>query len=416
MFQKYRHIVEHIDVEQGALPRAAEWIAQKGFVNALVVSDRNTDKAAGEALRAMLDAQNVAWRSLVYPEQRLTADEYAIGRLAAAYHPEHDLLVSVGSGTLGDLCKFVAFRVGRPTVCVGTAPSMDGFASAGAAMLLDGMKFTPHTRAPMAIFCDPDILKDAPLQMLAAGLGDMLGKYNALADWKLANLLVGERYDQDIASMMEHALKRCAAAAPGVRNREPQAMKSLVEGLILSGIAMTLFGDSHPASGTEHHLAHYWEMRQIALGMPHSLHGAEVGVATICALELWQMLPDVPLQPEPEDRAATLARVRKAYGRAAEAICAKPNPNVPWEKITQNWPHIRKLADGLPSSESIRAILQDFEAPESPEALHVDRDMLADSVVLARERKKVYTLLQLLGDLGLLKPMAERLNASFFRG
>lgn len=412
MWEKFAHIIETIDTEPGALVRAARWVRDKGYKSPLVVMDKNTRAVAGGTLLSALSGLDA--REYIFPDELLSADEFAVGRLTAAYSPERDLIVAVGSGTIGDLCKFVAARIDRPVAVVGTAPSMDGYASGGSAMTLQKLKVTPQTKLPRAIFCDPDILKDAPMNMIAAGLGDILGKITSMADWKLAHMLNGERYDEGVASLIETALQKCLDGAPLVKSRSPEAIQGITEALIMSGIAMSLYGDSRPASGTEHHMSHYWELRYLMEGKPPILHGTKVGVAAVCALTMWQWLPDIPSPPAKSGRAAILLRVREMYGASAEDIIKTENPDPPFERILENWPNILELARSLPRAREIAAVLESLGAPSSPSGIGLDAVTLKDGVVLSRERKKTYTLLQLLGGLGLLEGFADRLAGEFF--
>ena len=63
---------------------------------------------------------------------------------------------------------------------------MDGYASAGTPFLFNGSKATVQCTTPKYIIGDLDILKDAPFEMMLAGIGDMFGKYIGILDWELA--------------------------------------------------------------------------------------------------------------------------------------------------------------------------------------------------------------------------------------
>jgi glycerol-1-phosphate dehydrogenase [NAD(P)+] len=292
---------------------------------------------------------------------------------------------------------------------------MDGYAADGAAMTLRGMKITPYTHTPLAIFCDVDVMKNAPMPMLAAGLGDIIGKLSSLADWRLSHLLTGEPMPGEIKALIEDAVKKCSQSVGALARREPEAVADMAEGLILSGIAMSLYGDSRPASGTEHHLSHYWEMRFLAEGRPPVAHGLKVGVGTLCALRAWKSLPETPLPPKAENRAEIERLVAEKYGETAQGILKTQNPNVPFAEIERRWGEIREIADSLPAPEEVEALLDALGAPLTPREAGVCGDLLKESVLLARERKKMYTLLQLLGDLGLLERTGEALERYYAR-
>ena len=143
---------------------------------------------------------------------------------------------------------------------------MDGFVSIGAALMLHHVKTTLDAHGPVAVVGDTDILSAAPMHLIAAGLGDTLGKYTCLLDWKLANLINGEYYCKEVVGMVETALKTVRAQSAKVQSRDPEAVKAVTEALVLTGIAMSFVGNSRPASGCEHHLAHYWEMKALMEG------------------------------------------------------------------------------------------------------------------------------------------------------
>ena len=113
-----------------------------------------------------------------------------------------DFIVGVGSGVINDICKYVSFNHSMQYMIVGTAPSMDGYASSGAAMIMGGMKITYTTHAPAYIVADVDVIKNAPLDMIRSGYGDIIGKYSSLNDWKLAALINHEHFCPDIYKLV----------------------------------------------------------------------------------------------------------------------------------------------------------------------------------------------------------------------
>ena len=238
----------------------------------------------------LLDQAGLAYHKRVFQtETPLVPNEYALGSVLAAMTSQDDMLLAVGSGTLNDVTKYVSARTGIPYVIAATAPSMDGYASTVAPTILDGFKTTLPAVYPAAIVADVDILKDAPMPMLTAGFGDIIGKFTSLADWRLSHQLNGEYYCPEVAGVIEAAVETCAANAQALAQREPQAIQAVTEALILSGLAMGMVGVSRPASGAEHQMAHYWEMDALHRGEEHPLHGNAVGVGTVLAASLYEM-------------------------------------------------------------------------------------------------------------------------------
>ena len=430
MWEKYKDIIPHIVVDAGVIHSVADWVLSCGYSKILVVSDPNTRRVAGETVIDSLKAAGLSVVECNFTDDEPIPDERAVGTVTAAFTQEIDLILGVGSGTINDICTFVGERVGCPSAIVGTAPSMDGYASLGSAMLLDGIKVTTPSQCPVAIFCDINILTEAPLFLTAAGLGDMLGKFTAHADWQLSHILTGEPIPEDILLIVKDALDKIVAGAPHLADRDPDVIKSVTEGLILTGIAMSLYGDSRPASGTEHHLAHFWEMRMIAEGIKPALHGEKVGVATVVGLIVWKELADLLKECKLSDcsqddlaqsfeapnRSAARnyeSDIRRLYGRSAEAILQTENPNLPLDLIKANMQAILDIAESLPSPEDIASMLAAVDAPTQPADICLSAETLLDSIIYARDRKKTYTVLQLLGDLCCLEDFAGRVERYF---
>ena len=136
------------------------------------------------------------------------------------------------------------------------------------------------------------------MPMILAGVGDILGKYTSLCDWQLGRIINGEYYCEAIVGFVRGLIKKCIKSTAGIKNREDEAIQNIIEGLVLSGIAMGYAGNSRPASGSEHHIAHFWEMMFLLKGKEATLHGERVGVAEIAVLKLYEMLLDKKLDFE----------------------------------------------------------------------------------------------------------------------
>ncbi len=282
--------IQAIRVGSGVMQELPGILRDLGASHIFLVTDNYTYEAAGRQVEQLLDQAGLAYHKRVFQtETPLVPNEYALGSVLAAMTSQDDMLLAVGSGTLNDVTKYVSARTGIPYVIAATAPSMDGYASTVAPTILDGFKTTLPAVYPAAIVADVDILKDAPMPMLTAGFGDIIGKFTSLADWRLSHQLNGEYYCPEVAGVIEAAVETCAANAQALAQREPQAIQAVTEALILSGLAMGMVGVSRPASGAEHQMAHYWEMDALRRGEEHPLHGNAVGVGTVLAASLYEM-------------------------------------------------------------------------------------------------------------------------------
>ena len=282
--------IQAIRVGSGVMQELPGILRDLGASHIFLVTDNYTYEAAGRQVEQLLDQAGLAYHKRVFQtETPLVPNEYALGSVLAAMTSQDDMLLAVGSGTLNDVTKYVSARTGIPYVIAATAPSMDGYASTVAPTILDGFKTTLPAVYPAAIVADVDILKDAPMPMLTAGFGDIIGKFTSLADWRLSHQLNGEYYCPEVAGVIEAAMETCAANAKALAQRGPQAIQAVTEALILSGLAMGMVGVSRPASGAEHQMAHYWEMDALRRGEEHPLHGNAVGVGTVLAASLYEM-------------------------------------------------------------------------------------------------------------------------------
>ena len=221
----------------------------------------------------------------------LHADEHGVDLLMEKLPEDTEILIAVGSGTVHDIVRYCAYQKGLMFISCPTAASVDGFCSSVAAMTWHGCKKTLTAVAPMMVIADIDIIKNAPIRLARSGFGDMIGKYVALTDWKIASHLTGEFYCNRIADMTADATRQVLESANGIAAGDGAAYTKLMYGLLLSGLAMQMMGNSRPASGAEHHISHLIEMHPKSLGV-HSdaLHGEKVGVGTLLAIREYRAI------------------------------------------------------------------------------------------------------------------------------
>lgn len=362
--------IQAIRVGSGVIQELPGILRDLGASHIFLVADNYTYEAAGRQVEQLLDQAGLPYHKRVFQtETPLVPNEYALGSVLAAMTSQDDMLLAVGSGTLNDVTKYVSARTGIPYVIAATAPSMDGYASTVAPTILDGFKTTLPAVYPAAIVADVDILKDAPMPMLTAGFGDIIGKFTSLADWRLSHQLNGEYYCPEVAGVIEAAVETCAANAQALAQREPQAIQAVTEALILSGLAMGMVGVSRPASGAEHQMAHYWEMDALRRGEVHPLHGNAVGVGTVLAASLYEMAAEYLPQ-----------------GFAA------------------------------PDKGQILACLQAAGSCADPKELGIRRELCLESLLHAMELRDRFTVQKLLEQKGKLSLCAQELVARYYGG
>ncbi|MEE1327452.1 MAG: iron-containing alcohol dehydrogenase, partial [Oscillospiraceae bacterium] len=228
--------IDEVVVGSGVIRRIPDFVSKYHCVRPFILADVNTFAAAGDQVCAVLDEASIPYSRYIFPQNTLEPDEHAVGAAAMHFDPKCDLIIGVGSGVINDIGKILSNISGRKYIIVGTAPSMDGYASATSSMSMDGLKTSLNSRCADVIIGDTDILKNAPEHLLKAGLGDMLAKYVSIAEWRIAHIITGEYYCEDVADMMRSALKKIMANAHGIRQRDPDAIGNVVEGLVLAGM------------------------------------------------------------------------------------------------------------------------------------------------------------------------------------
>ncbi|MCR6112310.1 sn-glycerol-1-phosphate dehydrogenase [Bacillus sp. A301a_S52] len=284
----YPLTMEEVVIDQNAMTHLYHFLRRKEYSHALIVCDDQTKQMVDMITREGHMPCRYT-KSLLSPDSQgdVLADEKAIVRALIDIPKDADVMIAVGSGTIHDITRFVSYKVGLPFISFPTAPSVDGFNSMGAPIVVNKKKITFQTHAPIALFADLTILCDAPQEMVAAGFGDMLGKYTSLVDWEFGHAIANEPFCPAVARMTREALNTCVANSELIKAKDKEGIRVLMTALIQSGMAMAMFGRSHPASGAEHHLSHFWEMTFIKEERKQLLHGAKVGVAASVIADLY---------------------------------------------------------------------------------------------------------------------------------
>lgn len=420
--------INKVIIENGAINKVPSIVKELGCKKILLVADSNTYEVAGKQVSALLKENSIVYKSFVYKVTRdLVPDEEAVGKLLLQVEKTTDLIITVGSGTLNDLVKFVSCRTSIPSIVVATAPSMDGYASDSSALIIDNLKTSVASSYPKVIIGDTAILKAAPMRMILAGLGDMIGKYSALSDWQLSRLINGEYYCDVTARISSDAIKKCVDNIAGVKQRDDIAVEKVMDGLVRTGIAMSFVGNSRPASGSEHHMSHFWEMKFLFEGKEALLHGTKVGLTSIIVAKLYEMLAIRTVDFEEAIRKAHAfdeqvwkQSITDLYGKAAPEILAmseKDDRNSIEKRISRiqvikdHFSDIIKIAQAAEPAARVESLMKDAGAPVKPEEVGVDNRTVIDSLLMAKEVRPRYTILNLLSDLGLLEEFTSEIKS-----
>lgn len=423
-----RHQVEirYLKIGPGTVRLVPEALATLGAHHPLVVCGPFGYKAAGKIVCGLLKESGIPYTlHRLHGENgsKLRPSEHTAGNLLLNFDPSCDLILAVGSGVINDLCKMLGKATKLPCMIVATAPSMDGYASSSASVEIENIKYSLQAHVPAAILCDTDILSQAPIRMIYAGIGDILAKYTSLFDWYLSHIVTGEYYCSDIAQLVNRSLQKTVAAAHCAVNRQEDAVRTVAEGLVLSGIGMAFAESSHPASGLDHYFSHCWEMLLLERGQDYELHGLQTGVGMLLTLKIAERLktihPDLEHAQAAADRfnaASWESNLRRVFPRAAEGILkieekAQKNERAGRisraKRIIAAWEDIRNAMDMLPRCDEIRNLMLELGMPTTPQEIGLSPEDAADAFVCSRDIRDKYLLSSMIWDIGYMEEIAE---------
>lgn len=357
--RRHEFNVKNIWVEAQATKHLNDLLRE--YKRPVFLCDTNTRKAAQQSMSGYFACHEV----LELPANGLHADDEHVAAVQDKLSPGADVLIAVGSGSIHDLARYVAFERHIPFISVPTAASVDGFVSTVAAMTWHGLKKTLPAAAPIYVLADSDIFTKAPYRLTASGVSDLMGKYTALLDWKVSHLVTGEYFCPKIYSLEFEAVHEVEAELDKIKARDRESTEKLMYALLLSGLAMQMIGNSRPASGAEHHVSHLWEM-EVLNGRLDALHGEKVSIGLILCLERYGLIRSAIQNGRCKvtgPRAFETALLRETFGKKGlyEGILEENGRNVledirP-EVLEQKLPLIAAELDKLPDAKTMKETL-----------------------------------------------------------
>ena len=407
----HRCDIPKLEIGEGVLDKLPEFLSDKN--NILLVADSNTYPLCGDRVKSLLGEKLKGICYFETPGYYLVPNEDAIEKINSLCTDKTDFVLGIGSGVINDLTKYVSFNRKITSGIIATAPSMDGFASSGAALILKGMQVTYTTHAPYMILGDTDILKDAPIDMICSGYADIIAKYSALCDWKLSALINDEFFCPEIYQTMLSATNEMRSLAKALESREPQVIGKLMEILVLSGVLMTLGNTTRPASGSEHHFSHYFHITGLIENKPFFLHGTDVGYTTIITAEMREKV----LTVEKPQLIPVSKEVREKFYKEiffdfyTEVVDiqekAERYDNPVFDKYIENWDKVKEILLECPSSEEIKAMLTDAGIDLSAFRKLYDEKRIENGMWFAKDIKDRYSILWLYFDLFFAKEVIQ---------
>jgi glycerol-1-phosphate dehydrogenase [NAD(P)+] len=373
-----------------------------------VVADGNTWSALGRrvarALRSIAAVDSVVLRTPHADEETLAN---LTGRLRHA-----EGFVAVGTGTVNDLCKAVSANTGRPYAVFGTAASMNGYTTGTVSLLnRDGVKTTRGAVMPKGVYLDLEVLRQAPIRLTRAGLGDSICRTTAQFDWLLSHLLRNTVYTEVPYRLQEANEQEMFDRAGGLEAGDLAAYAALARVLILMGIGTILTGTTQYGSGSEHLISHAIDMLA-GEAHPSSLHGEQTGIATLSMARLQTEILASGTPPCALPARLDANALHTRFGAAGLACAAMFKTKIMGEaalrafnrRLETSWPQIAaRLSEGMRPVPELEAVMAAAGAPQTAKDLALDPAIYRKAVQHAREIRDRYSVLDLAGDAGLIE-------------
>jgi len=409
---------EHMPIMIGdnAIKKFVEFCQQKQYDKFIIVADANTARALGD--RVVQAVKRQGWNVIyhVLDPEGLHTDETALARVFSAYDAVPRLFVAVGSGTITDTVRITSHRSQNQFVSFPTAASVDAYTSKNAPVTIGNLKGSIYCHAPIAIFTHLPTICASPKFLTTSGFGDLVGKFTASADWKISHLIWDTDIDEEIYKRNMQTGHRAVEIIAGIRTADPDSMAAMMEAQFASGFCMADFGNSAPASGGEHHIAHMWEMMFRQEKKEGLYHGHAVGVAAIMNAEWYQRLKALSREGAEEllkkteipSQSVQIAAIKKNLPYiAGEMIKSDPiylQLSDPAkfkrisERILDRWDEVQAAAASVVGPDEIRAWIKSLGGPVTPQELGVTKEQAEIAIDFShylRERFSINTIRKL---------------------
>ena len=173
-----------------------------------------------------------------------------------------------------------------------------------------------------------------------------------------------------------------------------------MEALVVIGILMSFAGSSRPASGSEHHLSHFFEITGIINSEEYFPHGIDVAYSTVITSKIREKLLSQPFsdkicRPKENDYRSKMQKVYKSVADGCIELQNKigryktDRSDIYKEKEAE----IKKILAEAPSAEKIKELLALVDLDIKEFYTLYNKEKLNDAILYAKDLKDRYTVL-----------------------
>ena len=419
-------------ISQNAINRLPSLLADYRQQNLFIVSDINTQLAAGDRVLTVLGAKGFHINAYTF-KNNIVPDQSDLGTLILETPESTDVIVAVGSGALQDLLKYHSMRTGLPLISIPTAASTDSYALPYSCFYENGKKRMVRSEVPVMIIVDLEIISGAPKHMAPAGAAAVLSKHISLFDWRLSKIIDETPYCSDLAKAMLSYIRNFTDSLSGSRPLySVKTLELLMRALIFSGIMVSYADSIRPSTGSETLISECifmtgrYNRREIpseqlikAVATANCTRIAESIIATRPNFEIAKTLLD--------DYGWVMHNneINRVYKEDAAEVLSRSGGFARYNKemhlrrlfyLSDRWNIIVAAAQNIiPEYTALRETLRSCVLPYRFEDLGMTRGDALDAVIWSGELTERYNLLSLIWEVGEIDSVADALTASMRR-
>ena len=403
--KEHRLPIKKVESHDNAFEYVIEFIRQldASIQELLILCDQPTYEIAAKQLQEVLSPVFRTDVLILTPGEykKVYADESYFPQIREKALGKH-AIITVGTGSITDMGKYVGHELSIPVIAFPTAPSMNAYTSGVCAFLGDGVKQTISLTPCTAVLIDQRIISEAPMILIQSGFADSLAKSFANADWQINSILTGEEYCTLPLKITSAAEAKYKTHGAELLERNPAVIDSLMEGLTMGGFSMVLAGKSAPASGGEHLISHTLDMfahhnhQEV-----YSYHGLQVGLGILTSALLFEKLKAIT---RPTRKSIEHSKVIQGYFKedSAKFLKSFSTKSTYLSFIENNWAKLYHVCSQVPSYHEVLGYLKSAHCPTRFSEIGVSPELAKHVISSARYIRNRITVLDLADELGVM--------------